>query len=85
MVRLHASQENKHLVVLFANAVTILSVQLSPKKDTVGRSCAHSIFDVFSKVCPKAIREHSRNGVTLTEFNKALEHDGFERVRRKQS
>eukprot|EP00961_Rhodomonas_salina_P068636 921199-Rhodomonas_salina.1 len=82
MGRAHSSKQNKALGLFFANAVTVPTNHRSPLADTIGRCGAHSIFEIFAQVCPKATRDYSRDGVTSTELNKVLEQDGgFERVR----
>eukprot|EP00961_Rhodomonas_salina_P092375 1242912-Rhodomonas_salina.1 len=82
MVRPRASQRNHQLSVLFANIVTTTaSLPRGPLKDTIGRKGPHSLFEVLSKVCPSATRDRSRDGVSEVEYNKALEKDGFQRVR----
>eukprot|EP00961_Rhodomonas_salina_P088588 1191586-Rhodomonas_salina.1 len=86
MVRPQASPRNKELALLVAKVITTTpSFIRSPCKDTIGRCGEHSMYDVFSKVCPSATRDHSRTGVTEAELNKVLEKDGFLRVRVRSS
>eukprot|EP00961_Rhodomonas_salina_P290976 3931592-Rhodomonas_salina.1 len=85
MVRPQASKLNKQLGMLFANAVTVPILHPSRIVDTIGRNGAHSVFEVFTQVCPEATRNHSRDGATEAELNKVLEHAGFERVRMRAS
>eukprot|EP00961_Rhodomonas_salina_P232484 3140910-Rhodomonas_salina.2 len=82
MVRAKSSKRSKELAVIVANIITTKPTVLrSQTKDTVARHGPLSVFGVFSQICPKMIRENRRDGITEAEFNKALEKDGFVRVR----
>eukprot|EP00961_Rhodomonas_salina_P233224 3151854-Rhodomonas_salina.1 len=83
MGRPQASKRNKQLSVLFANAVTVSSSESNPFPDTVGRTDANSLFEVFSRFCPSATRDkHGRgDGICLAQFNKLMEAEGFQRIR----
>eukprot|EP00961_Rhodomonas_salina_P028247 381526-Rhodomonas_salina.1 len=83
MGRPQPSSRNKQLSLIFANSVTAPSSRVTPSPDTVGRTDAPSLFDVFSRVCPSATRDqHGRgDGMSLAKFNKLLEADGFQRIR----
>lgn len=71
--------------MLFASAITVTASpsEGDPSTDTVGRTGAHSLFDVLSKVCPSATRDrHGRgDGVSEAELNKLVEKAGFQRIR----
>mmetsp|Transcript_25354 Transcript_25354/g.83877 ORF Transcript_25354/g.83877 Transcript_25354/m.83877 type:complete len:290 (-) Transcript_25354:31-900(-) len=88
MGRPSASETNKKIGLLFANAVTedthtknISSFQI------VDRTGRLSLFEALSSLMPSAIRDtnsHSgRSGLTRIEFNKYLEKHGFFKARSK--
>eukprot|EP00961_Rhodomonas_salina_P029747 400662-Rhodomonas_salina.1 len=84
MVRPQASEACKMLSLHVANSITAPS-QYLVSTDSIGRSGSSvfiTMFDVLARVCPSATRVHNnRNGVSVTEFNKILERNGYSRVR----
>mmetsp|Transcript_43160 Transcript_43160/g.86595 ORF Transcript_43160/g.86595 Transcript_43160/m.86595 type:complete len:304 (-) Transcript_43160:419-1330(-) len=85
MVRPQSSENSRLLANLFAKTITTEVRGVAPASSSVGRSGEHSIFDALSVCFPTASRDHSRAGVSLVELNKALEKDGFMRVRFRHS
>jgi len=81
MVRPQASENCKALATLFAKAITVEVRGVAPASSSVGRSGPHSIFDALTECFPHASRDRVRSGVSLVELNKALEKEGFQRVR----
>eukprot|EP00960_Hanusia_phi_P009898 288605-Hanusia_phi.AAC.2 len=81
MVRPAASRENKSFAPKFAMAVTSSTPVLN---DMVARSGPFSLYSCLCECCPSAVRLHSggvKDGLSETEFNKALQAAGFERER----
>eukprot|EP00961_Rhodomonas_salina_P273093 3689999-Rhodomonas_salina.1 len=62
MGRPQPSIRNKQLTLLFANSVTVPSSRVIPFADTVGRTDEHSLFNVFSQVCPSATKDQHQRG-----------------------
>lgn len=85
MVRAAASPKNREFAVVFSQTVTEKTCGASPASSIVGRSGDNSLFEVFGQCFPSAVRTHSRNGVTLIEFNKELERAEFLRVRHRNT
>eukprot|EP00961_Rhodomonas_salina_P303864 3941395-Rhodomonas_salina.2 len=85
MGRPKASKRNKQIALFFASIVTVPVPSQGPEStlsaETVGRQGPHSLFEIFSQVCPSATRERTRDGLTLSEFNKILKKDGWPRVK----
>eukprot|EP00961_Rhodomonas_salina_P169139 2278913-Rhodomonas_salina.1 len=85
MVRPRGSQESREVGLLFANLVT---VEDSDPDARVLRTGTRSIFAVLSCICPWTVREGdtgSRDGLSLAEFNKVLESNGFLKSRQRLS
>ncbi|EKX41708.1 hypothetical protein GUITHDRAFT_112122 [Guillardia theta CCMP2712] len=81
MVRPAASRENKNFAPKFAMAITTSTPVLN---DMVARSGPFSLYSCLCECCPSAVRLHTggvKDGLSETEFNKALQAAGFERER----
>eukprot|EP00961_Rhodomonas_salina_P011932 160169-Rhodomonas_salina.1 len=80
MVRRSGSAVKKHFAVAFVRA---MSVQDYSNKQTIGRSggAQKTVYDLLLQCYPEATRDGTKDGVTRCELNKALEKEGFERVR----
>lgn len=80
MVRPKASEENRQLALSFGRLVTV-----EDESSRVSRAGEYSIFEVFAKCFPWAVRKTEsdpRNGLTISQFNKALEQQEFEKIRK---
>ena len=62
-----------------------MTVSCDDSTQVVARSGQLSIFSALEECCPACIRNAStaagRRGLTMIEFNKALEKEGFEKMR----
>eukprot|EP00961_Rhodomonas_salina_P239185 3231380-Rhodomonas_salina.1 len=79
MVRAAASKNNKQLAVFFASMIT----EYDRSSGHIARSGEWSVFYVFAQCFPDLVRTNSRRGLTQLEFNKALENNGFSRIRKR--
>ncbi|EKX37444.1 hypothetical protein GUITHDRAFT_145001 [Guillardia theta CCMP2712] len=83
MGRARASNANKRLGILFARAVTADVKEASKFRSsyTLDRTGKLSLFRALSAFMPSAIRNEcnhvGRQGLTLVEYNKCLEQNGF--------
>mmetsp|Transcript_25649 Transcript_25649/g.51357 ORF Transcript_25649/g.51357 Transcript_25649/m.51357 type:complete len:284 (-) Transcript_25649:53-904(-) len=82
MVRPRGSFQNKQLALEFAESVTVAHPSQASK---VARAGQYSLFEVFARCCPWAVRTSEggpRDGLTFHEFNKLLESHDFLKVRK---
>eukprot|EP00961_Rhodomonas_salina_P209382 2826511-Rhodomonas_salina.2 len=81
MVRAAGSARNKQFAVAFVYAMSV--PDYSSNKQTIGRSggTQKTVHDLLRACYPETTRDEAKDGVTSCEMNKALEKEGFERVR----
>jgi hypothetical protein len=80
MGRAKASNLSREFSITFANVVSVPS---NAKNDWIAKNGCFSLFKLLSAIAPKACRGYGgdRQGISEAELNKALESNGFTRVR----